>query len=106
MNQFKNIALAFHSYCNRHKTFPTNSYNEEGKPLLSWRVHILPYISGQAIYDQFHLDEPWDSEHNRPLVEKMPALYADPDSALRNINRQGKTTFVVPTGKDLVHSNK
>ncbi len=103
MNQFKNIALAFHNYYDRHKTLPTNSYNEEGKPLLSWRVHILPYLeSGQAIYDQFHLDEPWDSEHNRPLIEKMPAIYADPDSAMQAINRQGKTIFLVPVGEKLV----
>ena len=41
-----------------------------GKPLLSWRVQILPYIEEQQLYQDFHLDEPWDSEHNIKLLEK------------------------------------
>ena len=48
------------------------------KPLLSWRVGILPYIGEKALYDQFKLDEPWDSPHNKALVEKMPAVFAPP----------------------------
>ena len=51
-----------------------------GKPLLSWRVHILPYLEQQELYDQFHLDEPWDSEHNRQLISLMPETYIDPSS--------------------------
>ena len=99
-NQFKNIALAVHNYADREKgTFPAAaSYDDNGKPLLSWRVHILPELDLGALYQQFHLDEPWDSEHNRKLIEKMPAIYADPDPALRKINRKGQTTFVVPVG--------
>ncbi len=98
MNQFKNIALAFHKYADSKKQFPQDSRDSNGKPLLSWRVHILPYLEAGSLYSQFHLDEPWDSEHNRTLIEKMPAVYADPDSALRRINAAGKTTFVVPAG--------
>jgi prepilin-type processing-associated H-X9-DG protein len=41
-------------------------------------VLILPYIDQQALYQQFHLDESWDSEHNKKLIEKMPALYGYP----------------------------
>ena len=33
----------------------------------------FPYIEQQALYNQFHLDEPWDSEHNKSLIAKMPA---------------------------------
>src|SRR5262249_57367140 len=46
------------------------------KPLLSWRVAILPYIEQDALYKEFKLDEPWDSEHNKKLIAKMPAIYA------------------------------
>jgi len=66
---------------------------------LSWRVHILPYLDENRLYKQFHLDEPWDSDHNRPLAAKMPAIYADPDSALRKLHTEGRTTFVVPVGE-------
>ena len=49
--------------------------DKDGKPLLSWRVLILPYVEQEDLYKQFHLDEPWDSEHNKKLIEKMPAVY-------------------------------
>src|SRR5262249_5899033 len=37
---------------------------KEGKALLSWRVTLLPYLEQQNLFNQFHLDEPWDSPHN------------------------------------------
>ena len=103
MNHFKQIGLAVHNYADRNKSLPASaSYDDNGKPLLSWRVHILPYLEQGKLYKQFHLDEPWDSEHNLALVAKMPSIYADPDSALRKINAQGKTTFVAPTSEGTV----
>lgn len=42
---------------------------------LSWRVALLPYLGHTNLHDQFHHDEPWDSEHNRQLVSKMPRIY-------------------------------
>lgn len=50
----------------------------DGQPLLSWRVLLLPYIEGEDLYKQFHLDEPWDSEHNRQFIDRMPKTYAAP----------------------------
>ena len=44
--------------------------------LLSWRVALLPYIEQVPLYNQFKLDEPWDSEHNKKLIDKMPKIYA------------------------------
>ena len=72
----KRIGLALHTYLDVHKTFPAAaSYGADGKPLLSWRVHILPYLEQQRLYNEFHLDEPWDSEHNRKLIDRMPEVY-------------------------------
>lgn len=80
-NNLKQILLAMHNYHSVHRGFPP-AYNvdKEGKPLLSWRVHILPFIEEEALYRQFHLDEPWDSEHNRKLIEKMPKTLRSPKS--------------------------
>ena len=50
----------------------------DGTPLLSWRVLLLPYIEQQDLFDEFRLDEPWDSEHNIRLLPRMPATYAPP----------------------------
>ena len=52
--------------------------SQDGTPLLSWRVAILPYMgeSEKALYSQFKLTEPWDSPHNKGLLAKMPKVYA------------------------------
>jgi len=72
----KQIGLAFHNYLDVHKTFPAAAnFSPEAKPLLSWRVHILPFLGQEPLYREFHLDEPWDSEHNRKLIERMPETY-------------------------------
>ncbi len=64
---------------NKDETLPAVAiYDRDGNPLLSWRVAILPFIEQQQLYDQFHLDEVWDSPHNLPLLAKMPKTYQMP----------------------------
>src|SRR5262249_16425317 len=45
------------------------------KPLLSWRVVLLPFLEEKDLYEQFKLDEPWDGPHNRELMQRMPKCY-------------------------------
>jgi Protein of unknown function (DUF1559) len=47
----------------------------DGRPLLSWRVALLPFLGQDELFKQFRLDEPWDSEHNRKLIARMPEAY-------------------------------
>jgi beta-lactamase regulating signal transducer with metallopeptidase domain len=76
MNNMKQVALALHNYYNTYRHFPPQAtYDEEGNALLSWRVLILPFLEQEALYRKFHLDEPWDSPHNKKLIEKMPEVY-------------------------------
>jgi prepilin-type processing-associated H-X9-DG protein len=77
-NNLKMIGLAIHNYHDNYGELPTNAYAPDGKPLLSWRVHLLPYVECEALYEQFDLDEPWDGPTNRKLLDKMPRLYANP----------------------------
>jgi hypothetical protein len=74
-NNLKQIGLAFHNYESAYQYFPNNVY-KDGKAQLSWRVLILPFIEEDVLFRQFKLDEPWDSPANKPLVVKMPKLYA------------------------------
>lgn len=67
---------------------PAAIYSADGKPLLSWRVALLPHLDRHDLYDQFRRDEPWDSPHNRPLVARMPRVFGEGDEAL---DRAGKT---------------
>jgi hypothetical protein len=96
-NNLKQMALAMHNYLDVNKTFPAHaSHDKQGRPLLSWRVHILPYVEQGALYKEFHLDEPWDSPHNKKLIARMPTIYHSPLSRAG----AGKTTYLVPAGKD------
>lgn len=108
-SRFRQLALAFHNYHDRNKAFPPAAIRDkDGKPLLSWRVALLPYVDQNALYKEFHLDEPWNSEHNLKLIDRMPAVFADPDPTVRKaIGDKGKTTYVVPTGEGTVfHGDK
>jgi hypothetical protein len=72
------IGLALHNYHDTNNAFPTAIVDKNGKPLLSWRVAILPFIEQDGLYKQFKLDEPWDSPANKALVTKMPKQFAPP----------------------------
>ena len=81
-NNLKQLGLAMHNHHDSTGMLPSMStYDKDGKPLLSWRVHVLPFIDQEALYKQFKLDEPWDSAHNKKLIAKMPPLYATPGKA-------------------------
>ncbi len=74
MNRVRQMLLTMLNYESAYAKFPADIRDSDGKPLLSWRVAMLPFIDGQMeLYEQFHLDEPWDSEHNKALLEQMPA---------------------------------
>ena len=75
-NNLKQIGIAFHSYNDAHNALPNNLVDKDGKPTLSWRVQLLPYIEETALYKEFKLDEPWDSKTNKALIERMPKLFA------------------------------
>jgi hypothetical protein len=100
LNKLKELAFATHSYADAHKgRFPAvANFDKQGKPLLSWRVHLLPYLGEKKLYQEFHLDEPWDSAHNKELIARMPAVYQGPG---RKLNREGKTIYVAPVGENV-----
>jgi hypothetical protein len=80
LGKLKHLALAMHMYHDTFQQFPPPALcDKHGRPLLSWRVLLLPYVEHDDLYQQFKLDEPWDSPHNLRLLERMPPLYALPD---------------------------
>jgi hypothetical protein len=87
MNNMKMIGLALHNYHASNGSLPpAYTVDEDGKPLLSWRVLILPELEYGNLYRMFHLDEPWDSPHNLPLSEQVIEIYRSPQSnALPNM---------------------
>jgi len=99
VNNLHQLGIGMHNYANAmNGQFPPQKFNNG----LSWRVAILPYIEQKALYDQFKLNEPWDSEHNKKLLDKMPKVFAPPPGVAAE---PGKTYFKVFTGPDTPFSN-
>ena len=92
-NNLKQIGLGCHEYTHKNGDFPSNSYGPDGRPLLSWRVHILPHIEQEGLYRQFKLDEPWDSPNNIRLLNQMPGTYGTPAEQAGRTPRGTKTYY-------------
>jgi uncharacterized protein (TIGR03067 family) len=89
-NNLKQIGLALHSYHDVYKRLPGPALTDkQGKPLLSWRVAILPFLDEAPLYKEFKLDEPWDSPHNKKLLAKMPKVY----EPVRGKTKEPYTTY-------------
>jgi hypothetical protein len=63
--------------------FPAGFADAKGQPILSWRVVILQYLGPDEakLFEQFKLTEPWDSEHNKKLITRMPKIFESPGKA-------------------------
>jgi len=96
LNNMKQIALAMLNYESANGSYPAAAaiVDKQGKPLLSWRVAILPYMEDSALYQQFHLDEPWDSPHNLKLAQTVPQAYINPMNS--ELAAEGKTVYQIP----------
>ncbi len=102
MNNLRQIALAALNFEATRKRLPAAySQSDDGQPLLSWRVHILPFIEEGNLYDRFKLDEPWDSPHNLALLELMPATYRGPQSQAE----PGHTVYLGVMGQNAAFGN-
>ena len=98
ITQMRELVLGLLYHHDTFKRFPAPALvDKEDKPLLSWRVRLLPFIGQADLYSEFHLDEAWDSEHNKALIPKMPALYKCPRSKLGDDYR---TVYLVPSGEE------
>lgn len=96
-NNLKQIALAFHNHHDIHRRFSKAGGPAEATEAitdgLSWRVHLLPFLDEESLYNKFHLDEPWDSVHNKALIEHMPEVFQ-----VDGVDEVGKTSIHVFTG--------
>ena len=110
MNNLKQIAIATLNFHETYRRFPVGEFPgddglikyKDGKPLLSWRVYLLPFIEEDPLFNQFKLDEPWDSPHNLALLDEMPDVYKSPSSP-GSIN---KTRYLAPVGPSSILGEK
>jgi Protein of unknown function (DUF1559) len=66
---------------------PPVIYGKDGKGKVphSWRVELLPYLEQAPLYEAYNFDESWDSEANKKILEKMPALFRNPADSEKSI---------------------
>ena len=70
MNNLKNLSLALLAYHDAQGMFPPAYIaDENGRPMHSWRVLILPYLDRQDIWMIYRMNEPWDGPNNRKLAD-------------------------------------
>lgn len=96
---FRELALvkAFEAYHEKHGRYPDTAIRDKtGKPLLSWRVALLPYLGFEDLFKKFKLDESWDSTHNWKLLDEIPWPYSDGES--RRFRHRPVTRFYLPVG--------
>jgi hypothetical protein len=93
--RIRDISVAILNHQDQRGDLPINLAGEDGKPLLSWRVALLPYLEERFLYEEFELTEAWDGEHNKQLLELMPEVLAPVDGAAK----PGHTVYLMFQGK-------
>jgi hypothetical protein len=97
-SNFRQIALAMHIYAEDHQgQLPPAviRHPQTKQPLYSWRVALLPYLEQGDLYRRLKLDEPWNSPHNLPLLQRMPKVFQMP---AKMAEPEGMTYIQVFTG--------
>ncbi len=74
-NNLRQLGLAILNYHDAYGHFPVGIRDPQGRPLLSWRVQVLPFLEELELYERFKLDEAWDSPDNQVLLDEMPEVF-------------------------------
>ncbi|HUY90798.1 MAG TPA: DUF1559 domain-containing protein [Pirellulales bacterium] len=99
-NNLKQIGLALHNYNSAYGCFPpVCTTDENGKPMHSWRVLILPFMEQRELYDRYDFNEPWNGPHNALLANEMPPVFRCPNDTA---NPGANTDYVAVVGPETI----
>jgi HEAT repeat protein len=97
VDNLQRLVVAMHKYEDAHQHFPPPAIlDKAGRPLLSWRVLLLPYLGEKELFTQFKLDEPWDGPNNNKLLARMPPVFAPVRDDLSGTHETFYQVFVGP----------
>lgn len=81
IRNLEKIADALNAYAAQYNSYPPPALlDAKGKPLVSWRVLILPYLDEDELYDQFDLTKDWTDSQNMQAAYQMPDVFQHPNS--------------------------
>ena len=96
LNNMRQIAIATLNYELKNGHFPPAYIaDENGKPMHSWRVLLLPHLEQKTLYDRYRMDEPWDGPNNSKLHDEIVSVYRCPSSS----SGEHCTDYVLITGE-------
>jgi prepilin-type processing-associated H-X9-DG protein len=99
VNNMKQIGIALMSYHDQYKSFPpAYAADENGQPMHSWRVLILPFLEdaeAASVYREYKFEEPWNGPNNAKLAARMPPVFSCPSDSL-----DGVTSYAAVVGDD------
>lgn len=81
LNNLRILGAALRDYHQAHGALPpVYTTDENGKPLCSWRVAILPYLERNDLYSQYQLQEQWDGQHNAKVAKQPVEFFQCPSN--------------------------
>jgi hypothetical protein len=99
-NHLKQLGLAMQNYHDVYSEFPPAVVTDDnGRPLYSGRVLLLPFMEQKPLYDQFDKTQAWDSPANIGLSQTNIDVFTDPSAGNRI---PGQTDFLFVVGKGTV----
>jgi hypothetical protein len=102
INNLQQLGIALHNYHDANKQFPSLYIcDNDGKPLSSWRVDIIPMMEYGSLYDTLKKGEPWNSTHNSKVLNQNPVRDYQCPSDDRNA-KDCSTNYVAVIGPGTV----
>jgi type II secretory pathway pseudopilin PulG len=96
-NRMRQTGLAMATYADTYLRFPAAGTDAQGEsPPLSWRVHLLPFVEANSLFEKFDKEQAWDSPTNSALVDPTPFVYQNPGGGMR----PGETNYLAVTGPE------
>lgn len=100
-NNLKQIGLALHNYHDEYHAFPPAFVpDDQGRPMHSWRVLILPYLDQAALYKEYRFDEAWDGPNNLRLAGRIADVFRCPSESGEEPPATQWTSYVAVVGPD------
>ncbi len=95
--------LAMHNYHDQHGCFPPAYFaDQDGRPMHSWRVLLLPQFLADQLYEEYDFDGPWNTPDNLALADNVPSGMVAFNSTYRCVADseadEMHATYLMPVG--------